>query len=172
MLDVLVREHQAELYRYLCYLGASAHAAEDLVQETFLAAYRIEKYPDASDPRGCSAWLRAIARNMFLRYCRRKKRNLEFASGSYLEQADAVWQSEFLREGDGFDYVEALRECLDRLSDRQRRVLELRYAQRKSRVEMARMLAMTENGVKSLLRRLRSALGDCVEHRLAEERAT
>ena len=33
----LVREHQADVWRYLRYLGADGHDADDLTQETFLA---------------------------------------------------------------------------------------------------------------------------------------
>ena len=39
-LERLVREHQAELWRYLRYLGSDAARAEDLVQETFLRVWR------------------------------------------------------------------------------------------------------------------------------------
>ena len=91
------------------------------------------------------------------------------ADSRFLERAEAAWTAEFLRDGDGFDYVEALRKCLDRLTDRQRRAIDLRYAEKRSRAEMARQLDMTENGVKSLLRRIRAALGDCVQRRLNME---
>ena len=36
-LSVLVKTHQAEIYRYVRYLGADASPAADLGQETFLA---------------------------------------------------------------------------------------------------------------------------------------
>jgi hypothetical protein len=39
VLELLIREHQAAVYRYVCYLGAQLARAEDYVQETFLRAY-------------------------------------------------------------------------------------------------------------------------------------
>ena len=39
VLEMLIREHQAAVYRYVCYLGAQLASAEDYVQETFLRAY-------------------------------------------------------------------------------------------------------------------------------------
>ncbi|MBN1672558.1 MAG: sigma-70 family RNA polymerase sigma factor [Kiritimatiellae bacterium] len=168
-LDILVRAHQAAIYRYVRYMGADAAVADDLVQDTFLTAFKIRKYPDPSDTRGCAAWLRAIARNIFLRHCRREKNRRVIADSEYVEQAEAVWAGTFLRDGDGFEYLEALRECLELLSEKQRHVLNMRYAEKRGRGEMADLLKMTENGVKALLRRLRSALGDCVERRLAAE---
>jgi RNA polymerase sigma-70 factor (ECF subfamily) len=170
-LAVLVRGHQAELYRYMRYLGADKAAAEDPVQETFLAAFRSTALPDTANDRATAAWLRGIARNLFLRGWRKSKRRPVRADSALLERAEAVWAAEFLREGDGFDYLEALRKCLETLSESHRHTLDLRYAEKKSRSEMARLLQMTENGVKSLLRRIRAGLADCIRKRLELESA-
>ena len=80
-----------------------------------------------------------------------------------------MWSTEFRRGGDGFDYAEALRTCLEELSEKQRRLVDMRYAEKKSRSEMARLARMTENGIKSLLRRIRSVLGECVKRTLKLE---
>jgi RNA polymerase sigma-70 factor (ECF subfamily) len=169
-LETLVRSHQAEIYRYLRYLGASdASVAEDLVQDTFLAAFRSPVLPTLTEQRQRSAWLRGVARNLFLAHCRRSQRSPVRADSAVLEQAESLWESEFLRGGDGFDYLEALRHCLTQLGDKQRRLLDLRYARKKSRAEMARLLQMTEDGIKSALQRLRAALGECIHRRQQAE---
>jgi len=170
-LTTLVRAHQAELFRYVRYLGARAPEAEDLVQETFIVAFGARNAPAPQSGRAMAAWLRGVARNLFLQHCRRQKRQATPMAPAVLEQAEHVWATEFLRAGDGFDYVEALRECVRKLTERQREALDLRYAKRTSRADMAGALAMTENGVKSLLRRIRSALADCIQNRLAAEDA-
>ena len=72
-LEALVRAHQAEVYAYIHYLGAPPDVAEDLAQETFLAALRKGAPPDAPGRPGQAAWLRGVAQNLFLRYCDRKK---------------------------------------------------------------------------------------------------
>jgi len=168
-LATLVKTHQAELHRYLRYLGADRSAADDLVQETFLAAFQSSHAPLPTHPRAGAAWLRGIARNLFLRHCRKQARTRVRANSQLVEQAEATWNSEFLRDGDGFDYVEALRRCLESLSERQRHVLDLRYESKTPRATMAQRLEMTENGVKSLLRRIRARLADCVRKRLTLE---
>lgn len=169
-LETLVRIHQAEIYRYLRYLGAeSQEVAEDLVQDAFLAAFNS---PHLSTPRGerqQSAWLRGIARNLFLMRCRRARSSPVRADTLAMEQAEAMWSSEFLREGDGFDYIEALRTCLGTLGEKQRKLLELQYGQDKSRSEIAEAAGMSEDGIKSLMRRLRAALGQCIRRRLGLE---
>jgi RNA polymerase sigma-70 factor (ECF subfamily) len=166
-LAAAVRVNQAGIYRYLRYLGADRPTAEDLVQETFLAAFKSRTTEqDISSP---SAWLRGTARNLFLQHCRRGKRSPAVVASEYLEQADSTWRMVFLRDGDGFDYLEALRRCLHDLPPGQRGVLDMRYRDEKSRGEMAQFLGISEDGIKSLLRRLRAALAKCVEKRLALE---
>ncbi len=72
-----------------------------------------------------------------------------------------------MREPDSeSDYVEALRKCLATLNGKDRKMLQLRYADGKSRAEMARLGEMSEDGVKSLMRRVRGRLGQCVRRRL------
>ena len=57
--------------------------------------------------------------------------------------------------------------CLKKaVSPRVRRALELQYRDRASRAEIAAELDLAVEGVKTLLRRARSALRDCVERRL------
>jgi RNA polymerase sigma-70 factor (ECF subfamily) len=171
-LEALIRAHQAELFRYLRYLGAVDRAvAEDIVQETFLAAFRSPAPPLTDDVRRQAAWLRGIARNQFYAYCRRSRRSPVRADSDLLERAEALWADEFLRSGDGFDYVEALRHCLALCGTRQRRLLELRYTEGRSRAEMARLLQMTEDGIKSALQRIRALLADCIQRRLRTENA-
>jgi RNA polymerase sigma-70 factor, ECF subfamily len=166
-LETLVRTHQAEIYRYVRYLGASDCAlAEDLVQETFLAAFQSPNPPPLAELPRVSGWLRGIARNLFLAHCRKSRTSPVQTDLDSLQKAETVWAAEFLRSGDGFDYVEALRRCMGSLAARQREFLDLRYTQNKSRTEMARLLRMTEDGIKTALQRIRASLMSCIQRRV------
>ena len=169
-LDRIVREHQGEVYRYLRYLGADGATAEDLSQETFLAAYENPAESAGWDIARRGAWLRGIARNKWLANCRQARTSPVKADWKTLEQyaqdAEVVWTRQFLGQGDGFDYLEALRKCLELLPEPRREAVRLRYEQNKSREEMAVTLRLSDDGVKSLLRRIRATLGDCVLRRL------
>ena len=167
----LVAAHQAGLYRYVRFLGAGPEVAEDVVQDAFLAALGSTSHPDMADERLCSAWLRGVARNVFLTYCRRGRANPVTADSDSLERAEGVWANEFLQSGDGSDYVEALRKCLETLSERDRILLDMRYGQKKSRGAMAKLFKMSVDGIKSLLRRIRASLAECIERRLKAEEA-
>ncbi len=172
-LELLIRTHQAMVFRYLRYMGAAADVAEDVAQETFLAAYKSATVPleDAQTEAGrCAAWLRGVARNQLLMYFRKARSNpissdpviLEQA----LEQADEVWHAELLRNGDGFDYHDALQNCMSHLQGTQKKLLDMFYGEEFSRAQIAEALNMSEDGVKSFLRRVRSALRKCVQQRL------
>jgi len=161
-LEFIVRSNQAELYRYVKYLGADSATAEDVVQDAFLGAFRSKKVPDLNDVPVRGAWLRAIARNTFLNYCRKRRASREIADPDVLEHAEKHWATEFLGEGDGFDYLEALRGCVGKLTDKSRDLVEQCYTGQKSRAELAETFSMSEDGIKSLLRRVRAGLAKCV----------
>jgi len=168
-LEEMIRTHQSEIYRYLRYLGADRTTAEDIIQETFLAAFKSRETGLADfEVSRRAAWLRGTARNQLLAHWRRRRQYPTDPATlvQRMDNSEVLWASHFLREGDGFDYVDALRECLDKLPDHQRKPIELFYTQGKSRQEMAGLLQMTEDGIKSLMRRLRRALGICVTKRL------
>ena len=173
ILETIVRTHQAMVYRYLRYMGAAADVAEDVAQETFLAAYRSGSAPieDAATEGGrCAAWLRGVARNQLLMHFRKARSNPVSADPVVLQQAldeaDQVFHSELLRHGDGFDYHEALQACLAGLQGTQRKLLDMFYGAEFSRAQIGAELHMTEDGVKSFLRRVRAALRKCVLGRL------
>jgi RNA polymerase sigma-70 factor, ECF subfamily len=173
VLELIIRTHQAMVYRYLRYMGAAPDVAEDVAQETFLAAYRSGSIPveDAAVEGGrCAAWLRGVARNQLLMYFRKARSNPISADplvlAQALDEADEVFHAELLRDSDGFDYHEALQTCLSGLQGTQRQLLDMFYGQELSRLQIGETLHMTEDGVKSFLRRVRAALRKCVLNRL------
>jgi len=65
--------HLDAVYRFALRLAGSPDAAEDLVQETFLRAYRSwEQYTPGTR---CKSWLFTICRNVFLRQRERGQRH-------------------------------------------------------------------------------------------------
>ena len=157
----LVRAHQAGVWRYLRFLGCDSTEADDLVQETFLAVLR--EGLEVRSPAQTAAYLRTVARNRLL-MARRKQSKQPRAVD--LEAAEAVWVQ--AAGGDGMnDYLVALGDCLENaVSPRARRAVELQYRDKAGRAEIAAELELAVEGVKTLLRRARRALRDCVERKL------
>lgn len=167
-LEELIEAHQAELFRYLRFIGADHATAEDLLQEAFLRAFRAVTTPDLGEERVRRAWLRRIAHNLFVDHCRRHQRSPVSFSDEAVASAEAFWQREFYQHDEGFGCLEALERCLRKLTDSQRDMVQNFYAERRSRDEIAETLGISSDGVKMALRRIRRSLGECIERQLSE----
>jgi RNA polymerase sigma-70 factor (ECF subfamily) len=155
----LVQRHQAAVWRYLRYLGCTDAQADDLAQETFLAV--LERPFEQRCDAATAAYLRMVARNRFLAVIRKEKNGPTAAD---VELAEEVWSLTAAAGTD--DYLDSLEDCLTELTDRARRAIELRYRDDRSRRDIAAALEMTEDGVKTLLRRTRETLRECVERKV------
>lgn len=158
----LVHAHQAGIWRYLRFLGCDSSQADDLTQETFLAIQA--KPPQERSAGATSAYVRTVARNLFLMSLRKARRQ---AIVENIELIEEVWQR--FAADDGEAYRDAMRDCVETLEGRARQAIDLFYRDQRSRSEIARELAMTEDGVKSLLRRTREILRKCVEKKVSVE---
>ena len=158
--NVLAATLRTGLRRYVRLLGADATGADDLVQEAFVIALRRDDF-DASVPGAAFTFLRTTARHLWLKRHRGRMTELE------LRDVEVVWD-ERCADG-GSAYVDALRRCVERLPDRSRRLLAATYGAGVGRGGAATAFAMSKDGIKSALRRLRAFLHDCIDRRLREE---
>ena len=159
-LDVarLVREHQAGVWRYLRVLGCPAAEAEDLTQETFLAVLT-RPFHDYNR-QATAAYLRQVARNLFISGRRRAVAVAE------LDEAEAAWLRWAVKD-DGRELLDALHACLQKLTDRARQALDLRFGRQAARAEIAAALGLSEDGAKNLMQRAKQQLRACVEKAVA-----
>jgi RNA polymerase sigma-70 factor (ECF subfamily) len=160
----LVNRHQAGVWRYMRFLGADTTEADDLTQETFLALARggfVER-----DERQTAGYLRVVARNQLLALRRRQNREVSTVE---LEAADSVWAAAAGSDGSLGNYLDALRDCLEQLEGRARQAIDLHYREHVGRDAMASQLGMQPDGVKTLLRRTRDLLRECVERKIKTE---
>lgn len=156
----LVADHQAEVWRYLRYLGADAEDADDLTQETFLTL-RPAKFQQRSRAETAS-YLRSVARNQLLMFRRLQGREINTVE---MEAAESLW-AEANQAGGVPAIVEALRDCLQHLEGRARQAIDLFYHDRLGRTEIGQRLNLKPDGVKALLRRTRDVLRSCVERHM------
>ena len=158
----LVRNYQAGVWRYLRFLGADESLADDLTQDTFLAVWK-RSFVDHT-PAATKLYLRTTARNLYLMSLRKRSREPNM---DRLELADEVWQQ--LAGDDEELMLDMLRECLETLNGRGRRVIDLCYRHDRSRAEIGREMELSDDGVKSLLRRTRELLRRCMEQKRSLE---
>lgn len=144
--------------RYLRFLGCPHDLAEDFAQDTLLAALRA--FPRAEPDVG---WLLTTARNryrMHLRTAGREVADLDLLHAQWVEVTGS----------DGGDHqLQALRRCLQELPERSARAITLRYGDGAARSAIGKALGLGDEGVKSLLARVRAALAVCMQKRMQEE---
>jgi RNA polymerase sigma-70 factor (ECF subfamily) len=152
----LVAEHHAAVYRYAYRLAGAECDAEDLTQQTFLAAQL--KLDQLRDPEHGRGWLYAILRNSYLKM--RRKRSPVAAACLELD-IDAI--PEDVPEASTVD-PERLQTALNELPDEFKVVLLLFYFEGCSYREIAEKLSLPAGTVMSRLSRakghLRSRLFD------------
>lgn len=158
-LAALVAEHQADIWRYLRYLGAESADADDLTQETFLAFHRAT-FAERS-PVETAAYLRTVARNQLLMFRRFQGREIDTVE---LEAAEQVW-AETVERASMSGILETLADCLKAVDGRAREAINLFYREGLSRKAMAAAMEIKPEGVKTLLRRTRDVLRDCIERK-------
>jgi len=162
-LAALVDQHQADVWRYLRYLGAEASDADDLTQETFLALSR-SKF-ERRTPGETTAYLRTVARNQLLMLRRRQGRQIDTV---HLEAAEQVWATTV--DPTGMETIlTALADCLQTVDGRAHKAIQLLYRDGLSRKAMAAAMHIKPEGVKTLLRRTRDVLRDCIQRKTKKD---
>ncbi len=156
----LIQDYQAGVWRYLRALGCEAAQAEDLTQETFLAALQ-HPFQDIN-PAATSAYLRKIAFSLFISYRRRAGK---VTAVEDIEEFDRDW-SRWAGQDQGEALLDALRECLQDLTERARQALLMRFREQSTRAEIAAALDITEHGAKNLMQRAKQQLRTCIESKI------
>jgi len=151
--------HAKFLYRFGLRLSGEPAAAEDLVQETMLKAYRSwHRFDPSSNVR---AWLATILRNTFINEHRRRKREVHHISVETLETFAVLSdQQDSDPEGDFFSNIvddEVVR-AIDTLPSEYKRALVLSDVHGLPYAVIAREVGAPLGTVKSRVHRARQAL--------------
>lgn len=160
----IIRRYQADVWRAAAAMLASAEETEEVVQQVFVRVFfRLEQYRAGED---FGVWIRSIARNCVrdrLRAASRESRRLlAYRERLLAEEDDAAAMVEEKRRYD------ALQKCLQKLPERQREILHLHYHQDLKFAEVAERLGGSAEAVRRMASRVRMALRECIQRRLAE----
>jgi len=166
LFEILVREHIDSVRAFLLASLRDPLAAEDLLQETFLVAWRnLDRY-DRQLPFG--PWVRGIAGKLLLNWRRKLGRSrVHFCDEETLGLLDQRFEEFATLPGDSFDeHLDALRDCMACLSPAQRTAIDLHYQHGLHCKEIARRLDVGFEAVKKHLQRGRAALERCLHGKL------
>src|SRR5688500_3477299 len=145
-LDALLASVQEPLYRYVLSLTGGRHAAEDVLQETFVRVYR--KLGWLREPELFRPWAYRIATREAFRHLKRERRWAE-----QLRDEDALnaLPAPPPREELAGELSARLRESVEGLSPASRAAVVLYYLHEMSLDETAAVLGVPKGTVKSRL---------------------
>jgi RNA polymerase sigma-70 factor (ECF subfamily) len=163
---LLVEEHGKKMFALAYRMTGNEQDAEDVVQETFLRAYRnLARYDSRAQ---FSSWLHRIAANHAIDLLRRRKRWRK-ADLDQLEETAPLRAAnpDPEREVFGHEVQRRIEAGMEQLSPRERVAFVLRHHQGLSIAEIGRVLGTRENATKNhvfrAVRKLRRSLGSLVE---------
>ena len=160
--DRIYRDHVDLIYRYANRLCGDVDSAKDLVQETFLNAYR--GFKDFRGDAQISTWLYTIASRACLRMRRKKKGEpeRELSLEEFIPTSEGEFRFQISVDGltpeEAFQNKElrqALDQAIEKLPRKYRMVLVLRDMEGLSTKEVGTVMGLNERAVKSRLHRAR-----------------
>jgi RNA polymerase sigma-70 factor, ECF subfamily len=156
-MQVLFARHHTRVYRFVLRLLGSEAVAQDLTSEVFLIVWQQASRFQARS--SFSTWLLAIARNKAMTELRRRHDVPD--DGNNDEIADPADDPEvtYAVKQRG----EILRKCLTRLSREHREIIDLVYYHEKSVQEVAEIMGIPRNTVKTRMFYARKKLSKLLE---------
>jgi len=173
----LVRRHQQRIHRLAIHMLRDRAEAEDVMQETFVRAYRaLDRFDGRSEPY---TWLYRIAMNLCIDRARSHKRaqKVEFDEAVDREGEEAG-DSGISPHRLGFDPAQAVRDreirervsaAMARLSPNHRAVLTLREIDGLAYKEIAEVMQCSEGTVMSRLFHARKYMQEMLRSLVEEE---
>lgn len=170
------RDHADGLYRYSLLRVGDKAKAEDIVQETFLAAFKSkDNYAGQSSVRG---WLFGILKHKILDHFRLESRDQgvkqDYGAEEGIDQhfgmfcwvkgfGPRFWSDDPHRALQDKQFLEVVQKCLRELPDRLRRVFILREMEELETREIQEIVGAKSGYVRVMLHRGRVLLRSCVE---------
>ena len=165
-IDTLYNEHHRLLYGVVFEMVNSHEDAEDILQHTFVDVWRNAKRFQNLDRDQTIALLVKYAKNRAIDFLRKKKRRIQTIPSLFEDD-----ESETKKERDIPDYsqnpetimlekthLQKLASYVELLSDEQREVLELKYGNGMSNIEIAEVLLISVDSVNSRIYRAKQTL--------------
>jgi len=163
-----VREHQSGLRAFIRALGADEVWVDDLAQEAFIVAYRrLDEFEPGTD---FGKWLRSIARYLVANEHRKQARHSRLLPFAVVD-ALLDHEPESAVETNAADLLPAMLDCVEQLPPRSRELLQRRYAGDENATTLARRLRMNADAVRQQLLRIRAAVRECIEKKIAGQNA-
>lgn len=173
-----VAQYTDKMYSWAYHKTSNKELAEDLVQETFLSAFKaIDGFNFDSQPK---TWLFRILNNKIIDYYRKKARSIESPTEDEILSRKATdnlfdskehwnttttfgsWEEEE-HLLDNLDFNNVLANCISKLPVKWRGAIESKYQSDKSAAEICKELNITSSNYWQLIHRAKLQLKICLE---------
>ncbi|MBR5596002.1 MAG: RNA polymerase sigma factor [Lachnospiraceae bacterium] len=162
----LMNQYQNLIFSICLKLTGDYFVAEDLTQETFLAAYNhLEECPKDAE----KAWLARIASNKCIDYLRAAARRVVPTEEDEIHSLENPSDEEPLRQVLNSEIMEELRCCCNALSPPYREVAIAHFLEGKNAKEIADGSQTGVNTIKTHIRRARELLKKSYRKELLQE---
>jgi RNA polymerase sigma-70 factor (ECF subfamily) len=157
-MQVLFARHHVRVFRFVLRLVRDEAGAEDLISEVFLDVWRqAGKFEGRS---AVSTWLLAIARFKALSALRRRTdAELDDETAEAIEDSSDTPEVTLEKK----DKSAVIRKCLEKLSAEHREIIDLVYYHEKSVEEVALIVGIPENTVKTRMFYARKRLAELLK---------
>lgn len=154
-MEYLVETHLSSVFQFCCFLTGNRLDAEDLCQDTFLKSMELgSRFPCNGTERDSRNYLIGIAVRLWKNQQRKRQRRKRIAPENLLDESaenltdgkileDQVIEQELLIE---------VQKAINQLPDKQRLVMHLYYSAEMNQEEIAKLLHIPRETVKSRLR--------------------
>jgi len=157
----LVKAYGPGMRVYLSGRLSDKPMVDDLMQEIFVAVYwNLKTYDGVSDPQ---LWVRAITRNKLMSYLRTHYSQKNSVNTLKVKIEEALLNEMECFSANESEVVYRLKSCLKKQSDSVGSLLQSRYFEGESVINIASRLNTTVSAISSELYRVRKQLKLCIE---------
>lgn len=163
--DTILRQTQMRIRAYIAGMGIAPHEVDDVAQDVYVELFRnFEKVPtDVPIDR----WIKGIARNLCLNHIRKISRRGRLHREALVEILSNT-DTQIEKTGDQKSMEYALDGCCDKLPEKSRKILLLRYTEEMPSAQIAEKMSSTAEAIRVALHRIRAQLKDCITHNLSK----
>ena len=162
-LRLLLKNHY-KIYAYILAFTHNTNDADDVMQDVSTILWK--KFHEFEAGTKFTAWAVKTARYKIFQFYKNKQKEELFFSDHLLENLD---KSMTTKLEDADRRVEALKECLKKLSEREKRLIHLRYEEGKAVKKISSTMNSSIDAIYKVFSRAYNALQICIYKMLAQE---
>lgn len=159
----LYGEHQSALYAFIRLRVGNDEAAEEILNDTFMVAFkRPHRFDGSCEYR---TWLIGIAKRLCSNWLRKHARARQVEAESLDDNHIETIPAETMTALQGLEEQElrdAMQICIDKLPERQREALYWNWHQELKLAQIASHMACSEGTIKTQLHHARNKVIDCL----------